>query len=170
MNKGMPMIWENPEELRKMIRKETAGWRRTKLEAIYMIATRRAKNRSEVAARLGINREIVGDWIFKYECGGLERVLEVKPKGGSKSSLPKEVIEAMREKLQQPEGVKSYKDLLAWVKTSFSIITSYFIVYYTATKILGARLAVGRKSHIQKKKVGKKPSNRASNKEFDMQP
>jgi len=151
MNKGMPMIWESPDELRKLIRKETDGWRRTKLEAIYMIATRCAKNRSEVGACLGINREIVGDWIAKYESGGLKRVLEVMPKGGSKSSLPKEIIEAMREKLQQPEGVKSYKDLLVWVKTTFSIITSYFIVYYTATKILGARLAVARKSHIKKR-------------------
>lgn len=169
MNKGMPAIWENVGELRVMIRKERDGRNRTKLQMLLMIRSKAGRKRNEVAACLGVSRKTVGEWMTKYEEGGLAKLLETKSKGGSQSSLPIEVIEGMRKQLAEPSGFSSYKQLLAWVMKTFSITTTFWVVYYAATKILNARPAVARKSHIKKKRVQKKPSNPALKTEFDMQ-
>ena len=169
MNKGMPAIWENVEELRVMIRNKKDGLDRTKLQMLLMLRSNARRRRNEVADCLGVNRKTIGDWMRKYEQGGLAKLLKRSPKGGSQSSLSPEVIEGMRKKLAEPAGFSSYKTLLAWVQTTFTITTTLWIVYYTATKILNARPAVARKSHIKKKRGRKKPSNPALNSVLDMQ-
>jgi len=153
MMKGMDAIWEDPEQLEKLMNKEKNAKKLKRLQMLYLIRSKKARNRKAVANLLGVNRETVGDWMTKYERGGIKRLLEIKEKSGKPSSLPKEVIEGMRKKLEEPKGVKSYKELLIWVQTTFAIITTYWVIYYTATQVLNARLAVARKSHIKKKKV-----------------
>ena len=168
MNKGLPLIWENVKELREMISAEKDGADRTKLQMLLMLKSEARYRRNDVAACLGVHRRTIGEWITKYEQGGLVRLLEKKPKGGSESSLPKEVIEGMRKQLAEPSGFSSYKQLLDWVIKTFSITTTFWVVYYTATKILKARPAVARKSNIKKKRGMKKPSKPALKPEFDM--
>jgi transposase len=155
MNKGMPAIRESVEELRVKIRKEKDGINRTKLQMLLMIRSKSGRRRNEVAACLGVNRKTVGDWLIKYEDGGLPKLLEKKSKGGSQSSLPIEVIEGMRKHLADPSGLGSYKELLDWVMKTFSITTTFWVVYYAATKILNARPAVARKSHVKKRGFGR---------------
>ena len=168
MNKGMPAIWESVAELRVKIRQEKDGLNRTKLQMLLMLRNKLGRRRNEVADSLGVHRKTIGDWMRKYEQGGLDKLLEKKPKGGSLSSLPVEVIEGMRKQLAQPSGFSSYKQLLDWVMKTFSITTTFWVVYYTATKILNARPAVARKSHIKKKREMKKPSSPALKPGCDM--
>lgn len=168
MNQGMPVIWESEKELKEMMRKEGDVHKRERIQMLYLLRSKEVRNRTEVGRLLGVNRETVGDWVSKYEQGGLGKLLEIGTRGGKPSTLPEEIIEGMRKQLAQPTGFSSYHKLLAWVMATFTITTTYRVVYYTATKILNARLAVGRKSHIQKKKVRKKPSNQALKQEFDM--
>ncbi len=162
------LIWESEKELQEMMRKESDAHKRERIQMLFLLSSKQARNRKEVARIIGVNRETVGGWLTKYEQGGMSKLLEIEPRGGSQSSLPKQVIEGMRNQLAQPEGFKSYHQLLAWVMKTFTITTTYWIVYYTATKILNARPAVARKSNIKKKKVMKKPSNPALKTEFDM--
>lgn len=169
MMRGMMAIWESEKELQEMMRKESEVHKRERIQMLYLLRSNQARNRKEVARLLGVNRETVGDWLLKYEQGGLGKLLEIAPKGGSQSSLPAEVIEGMRKKLAEPAGFSSYKALLAWVKKTFAITTTFWVVYYTATKILNARPAVARKSNIKKKRVQKKHSNPALHSEFNMQ-
>lgn len=170
MNQGMSAIWESEKELQEMMKKESDVDKRERIQMLYLLRSKQARNRKEVARLLGVYRETVGDWLVKYEQGGLGKLLEIGPRGGSQPSLPKEVVEAMRKELARPSGFSSYHALLAWVIATFAITTTYRVVYYTATKILGARLAVARKSHIKKKKAMKKPSNLALKTVLDMQP
>ena len=150
------------------MRKESDVNKRERIQMLYLLRSKQARNRTEVARIIGVNRETVGGWLTKYEQGGLSKLLKIEPRGGSQSSLPKEVIEGMRNQLAKPQGFKSYHELLAWVMKTFPIKTTYWIVYYTATKILNARPAVARKSNIKKKRVMKKPSKPALKTEFDM--
>ena len=160
MMKGMNMIWETTEELEQLMGKEKDARKLKRIQMLYLITRKKAKNRKEVANILGVNRETVGDWMTKYEKGGLKNLLEIKEQTGRPTTLPKEVIEGMKKKLEEPQGVKSYKELLSWVQTKFAIITTYWIIYYTATHILKARPAVARKSHIKKKKVLRQSSKK----------
>ena len=161
MNQGMMLIMESEKELQEMMRKESNVHKRARIHMLYLFSSKQARNRKEVARILGVYRETVGDWLRKYEQGGIEELLEIEARGGSQSSLPQEVIAGMREQLSQPTGFQSYHELLAWVNKTFSLTTNYDVVYYTATKILNARLAVARKSHIKKKPARKKPSKPA---------
>lgn len=155
MNKGLPWILENTDELRNLIHAETDGWRRTKLQVLLLLKTRQARTRQAVAASLGVNAETVGDWITNYERGGLERMLAVGSSGGSASSLPDQVLEALKTKLADPVGFGSYHEIVRWVEESFGVETNYSIMYYTVTKKLGGRLAVARPTHIKKKQRGR---------------
>ena len=59
----------------------------------------------------------------------------------------------MRTKLAEPTGVASFLALQHWVEQTYHLQTTYRVIYYTATQVLGARLAVARRTHIKKKKV-----------------
>jgi len=161
MNQGMPYVWESVESLREMSSKQTDGRKSKRLQLLYLLASRHATTRSGAAQLLGVNRETVGQWLRQYEHGGLDRLLAIKQPPGLLSSLPEEVIEAMRGKLQDPVGVASFKALQEWVAQSFGLQTSYRVIHYTATHLLGARLAVGRRSHVKKKRGRKQLFARA---------
>ncbi len=152
MNQGMPYVWESVKSLREMISKEPDGHKSKRLQLLYLMARRHATTRRAAAQLLGLNRETVGQWLHQYERGGLDRMLALKQPPGLRSSLPEEVIEAMRGKLQDPIGVSSFKALQEWVAQSFGLHPSYRVIHYTATQLLGARLAVGRRSHVKKKR------------------
>jgi transposase len=151
MNKEMILIKEEPETLVEMMKKEKDVRKLPRLQMLYLIATRQGKTRQEVGQLLGMHGETVGKWLTRYETGGIPYLLEIKAKGGSKSSLSDEVIAAMKDKLSEPQGVGTYHQLKVWVEEKFALITTYWVIYYTATVLLKARLAVARKSHIKKK-------------------
>lgn len=152
MNQGMPYVWESVESLREMISKEPDGRKSKRLQLLYLLASRHATTRHGAAQLLGVNRETVGQWLRQYERGGRDRMLAIKQPPGLHSSLPEEVIAAMRGKLQDPIGVASFKALQEWVAQRFGLHPTYRVIHYTATQLLGARLAVGRRSHVKKKR------------------
>jgi transposase len=153
MNKGMMWIIEGEEKIEKLMRKEKNGKKMQKLQMLYLLTKGKAKNRKQVSELIGVSTKTVGKWLEKYESGGVKGVLKTKPRGGTKSSLPKEVIEEMKEQLSKPEGFGTYNQLKSWVEKKFSIMTTYWVIYYTATVILKSRLGVARKSHIKKKQI-----------------
>ena len=64
----------------------------------------------------------------------------------------------MRKKLAHPLGLASFLELQRWVEQTYQIQTTYRVIHYTATQVLGARLAVARRSHIKKKRAMKHSS------------
>jgi transposase len=156
MNQGMVLIRESEKQLQEMMRKESKVQKRERIQMLYLLVSKQAKNRKEVARLLGVYRETVGDWLRLYESGGIERLLEIKPKGGKVSSLPKEVIEAIKDKLSNPEGFTTYHQLQHWVEQEFKINTTYWVIYYTATELLSARLGVARRSHTKRTSIQRK--------------
>lgn len=168
MNQGMPYVWESVESLREMISKEPGGRKSKRLQLLYLLANRHATTRNGAAQLLGVNRETVGQWLRQYERGGLDRMLAMKQPPGLRSSLPEEVIAAMRGKLQDPLGVASFKALQEWVTQSFGLHPSYRVIHYTAAQLLGARLAVGRRSHVKKKRERRRLFRRVLRRASDM--
>jgi len=157
MNKAMPFVWESSQYLRELISKEQNKRKALRLQMLYLLATRQATTRSKAATLLGLDRDTIGDWLNKYERGGLASLLEISIPCGLHSSLPENVVEAMRLKLQEPAGLASFKALHSWVEQNFQPHSSYRVIHYTATKVLGGRLAVGRRSHIKKKRAMRRP-------------
>jgi transposase len=144
MNQGMPWVMETQAKLLEMIADEQDPLLLKRLRMLFLFATRQAKNRSEAAAALGINRETVGDWLRLYTTQGLEGLLTRKNAPGAESSLPPEVIEGLRQKLVDPTGIRSYQELRHWVEATYELQTTDRIIWYTATKVLGSGLPSAR--------------------------
>ena len=99
---------------------------------------------------LGIGRNTIGQWLHQYERGGLQALLTLGHAPGKASSLPAAVIAGMRAKLADPRGCASFHEPHAWVEQTYRLHTTYFVIWYTATHVLGARLAVARPTHLKK--------------------
>lgn len=160
MMKGMPKPEEIKENIEELIKKEKNVKRFQKLQMLYLIKTNQVKTRIDIGNILGYNRETIGDWLTKYIEGGIEYLLEEKEIGGSQSSLSEEIIEGLRQKLEEPESeFMTYEQIQKWVEEKYSIKTTYWVIYYTAREKLSARLAVGRKSHEKKRRFGRNLQN-----------
>lgn len=150
MKQGMIAIWEDPSQLRKLMQQQPDSRLRTRLHLLYLLRTGVATNRAQAAQLLGIGRNTVGQWLHQYEQGGLADLLQVGQAQGRASSLPAEVRAGMRAKLTDPRGCASFHELHRWVEQTYGLHTTYFVIWYTATHVLGARLAVARPTHIKK--------------------
>jgi transposase len=153
MNQGMPAVWEETSQLRELMSQESDSRLRIRLQLLYLLRSGAAANRTQAARLLGVERETIGQWLRLYERGGLAALLKLGQAPGKVSSLPPEVIAGMHAKLAEPTGVASFRALQHWVEQTYHLQTTYHVVWYTATQVLGARLAVARRTHIKKKKV-----------------
>lgn len=97
-----------------------------------------------------MRRETVGDWLALYERGGLAALLQVGHAPGKTPSLPPAVTAGMRATLAEPTGYASFHELHRWVEQTYHLKTTYRVIWYTATQVLDARLAVARPTHIKK--------------------
>lgn len=150
MNRGMLAVWEDVSELRKLMQQEPDSHLRTRLHMLYLLRTGVARTRAQAAQLLGVGRNTVGKWLRQYERGGLTNLLQIKQAPGKISSLPPAVVAGMRAKLSDPRGCASFHELHHWVEKTYQVQTSYGVIWYTATHVLGARLAVARRTHIKK--------------------
>ena len=63
MNKKVPDITESVEALKAMLRQSTQVHETQRLSMLYLLRSRGAKNRTQVAELLGVHRMSVGHWL-----------------------------------------------------------------------------------------------------------
>lgn len=158
MNRGMPAVWESASQLCELMDQQSDSSLRTRIQMLYLLRIGAATDRLQVAQLLGVSRNTVRRWLHFYERGGVSALLRLGHAAGATSSLPPHIIQGMRERLAQPIGFASFRELRYWVEQTYQIQTTYRIVHYTATRVVGARLAVARRTHIKKKKLMKRAS------------
>lgn len=163
MNRGMPMVWEEADQLCELMNQQPNSRLHRRLQMLYLLRIGAARHRLQLARLLGIERETVGAWLRLYERGGLAALLQLGHPPGASCSLPPQVLAGMREKLAQPLGLASFRALHRWVEQTYQLRTTYRVIHYTATKVLGARLAVARRSHLKKKRAMRHSSVRPWN-------
>lgn len=151
MNQGMPAVWESASQLCELMDQQSDSYLRTRIQMLYLLRIGAATDRLQVAQLLGISRNTVAHWLRLYERGGVAALLRLGHAPGASSSLPPHVITAMRERLAHLLGFASFRELHHWVEQTHHIQTTYRIIHYTATHVLGARLAVARRTHLKKR-------------------
>lgn len=154
MNRKIPEITESVEELKELLRRETRGRQKQRLQALYLLKTGQARNRTQAGRLLGVGRRAVGEWLDRYEAEGLEGLLEIRTHTNRPRSLTAEQEEALRQKLSEPEGFGSWGAVCSWVNETFGLELPYTTVYGIAHDEMGARLKVARKSHTKKRGSG----------------
>jgi len=150
MKKPLPKIQENIDELEQMLKTEKNKHKKDRIHALYLIKSEQAKTRIQIAKMLSVNRITVGIWLNIYEKQGLSMLLTINTKPNRKLSIPPDVLTQLEQKLKQPEGFKSYKEIKLWLCNEFSLNIPYRTVNGIVRNRLKAKLKVGRKSHIKK--------------------
>ncbi len=163
MKRGMLAVWEDAHQLCELMSQQSDSHLRTRLQMLYLLRSGAATDRLPVAQLLGVSRNTVGHWLQCYERGGVCALLRLEHAPGASCSLPSHIVQAMRAKLTEPAGFASFTALYHWVEQTYHIQTTYRVVHYTATQVLGARLAVARRTHLKKKKLMRHASATRSN-------
>ncbi|WP_287157707.1 helix-turn-helix domain-containing protein [Chloroflexus sp.] len=149
MYRAMPVIQESAQELKARMRRERHGQKRQRLQMLYLIASGQARTRTALAPLLGVNRETVGDWLRLYADGGLSALLTIRTPPGKAPTIPPAVLDELRERLSQPDGMASYDEIRIWLATQHGIQMSYKAVAQYVHRKLKTRPKVVRPRHIK---------------------
>ena len=153
MNKKVPEITESVEDLKSLLRDAKKKHEIQRLNALYLLKSGMAKNRTQVADLLGVHRLSVGTWLRAYETGGLQKLLERGYAPGYKPILTEEQQAILREELQKPEGFSSDGQIQTYIADTFGIKMNYKTVYAMVHDKWGAKLKVPRPSHVKKNTI-----------------
>lgn len=120
----------------------------------------------ELAAKTGVSRNSIAAWKRIYSEGGLDQLTSDLRGGDFKSNISAEDKKKIEKKLSDPrKAFTSFNEAQAWLKEELGIDKNYHAVNKYLKRNFGAKLKVGRKSHIKKDEaavaVFKKPTNGA---------
>lgn len=131
MNKALPNIKEDISQLEQMLKTEKDARLKERIHALYLFGSKQAKNRTSVANMLSEHRTTIGTWLKTYENKGMTGLLTIETHPNEKSSIPPDVLEELKAKLEDPEGFKGYKLIqnmdrrTVWYRYSIQDITWY---------------------------------------------
>lgn len=149
MYRPIPPIQAAPDELKRLLHDERQPQKRQRLHALYLLASKQATSRSEVAALLGVYRETVGHWLDRYTQGGLPALLEVYVPQGKRSQLPPPVLAELEQRLRQPQGCGSYHEIRHWLQHEHGILITYKTLANVLRRTYQSHPNVARPSHIK---------------------
>jgi putative transposase len=150
MNKALPKIKENEEEIRELLKSSQGVKRQNRLQALYLIVTKQAKSRNRVSKMLGFNRNTISEWFSLYETGGTEKLLDIYKPSGAKAKITDAVKEEIRAILQTEKGFRTYKEIHQLVVKKHRIKVSYRAVHNVVRYKLAAKLKSPRPSNPKK--------------------
>ena len=150
MNKALPKIKETAEELKEMLKTERHIKRQTRLQALYLIATKQAKSRGQVAQMLGKNRNTISDWLCLYENRGLAKYLEIYRPSGVQPKISEAALAEIKAILGKEKGSRTYKEIHQMVVKKHKIDIHYSNVHHLVRYKLEAKAKVPRPSNPKK--------------------
>jgi transposase len=149
MRKAIPPITESAADLKQRLQREHDSPKKLRLQMLYLLASRQAHERQEVAQLLGVHRNTIGRWLAIYAAGGLEALLATYVPAGKPVSLAPDVLASLAQALHRPEGFASYEALRQWVARTHGVQIKYKTLYTLVRTRFRAKLKVPRPSHTK---------------------
>ena len=120
----------------------------------------------ELAAKTGVNRNSIAAWKRSYNEGGMQQLIADQRGGDFKSNISDDDKKKIEKKISDPKNAfTSFAQAQAWLKEELGIDKNYHAVNKYLKRNFGAKLKVGRKSHVKKDEaavaVFKKPTRGA---------
>jgi transposase len=150
MHNAIPPIHEEVVALKERLRHEHDGYKKPRLQMLYLLAGGQARSRQEVARLLGVHRNTISRWLALYAAGGLEAVLATYVPAGKPVSLAPHVLASLEQALHRPEGFASYEVLRQWVRRTHGVEVKYKTLYTIVRMRFKAKLKVARPTHTKK--------------------
>ena len=150
MRTALPPITDHTDELKHRLQREHDGHKKPRLQMLYLLASRQARTRQDVAHLLGVHRNTIGRWLAIYAAGGLDALLAIYVPAGKPVSLAPAVLASLDQALQRPEGFASYEALRRWVRQTQGVEVKDKTLYALVRTRFRAKLKVPRPSHTKK--------------------
>jgi transposase len=149
---NLPDITESVAHLERLVRKERDAQIQRRFHMLLLLKSGEAKSRSAAARHLGVHRNTIATWLTLYEDGGLEGIQHVGEPGPEpgQQSIPPEAMQALEERLAEPEGFASYKAIQQWLAEEHGVELCYSTVHGIVRYEMGAKLKAPRPSHPKK--------------------
>jgi transposase len=150
MRNPVPPIREDEALVKERLQRERDGQRKPRLQMLYLLVTRQAQDRREVARLLGVHRNNIGRWLAWYAAGRLDALLATYIPPGKPLSLAPTVLASLEEALRRPEGFASYEALRQWVRQMHGVEIKYKTLYTLVRTRFHTKLKVPHPSHTKK--------------------
>ncbi len=152
MRTPLPPINEPLEALQTQLRKEKRAQPKRRLHMLVLFKTGQAPTRKAAADHLAVHRNTIAEWINTYQNGGLQALLEDQKRGpnSGQRTLSAPALEALKARLDTTDGFGSYGEIETWLQEEFGIKAKYKTLHRIVRYQLGAKLKVGRRSHVKK--------------------
>ncbi|MBF0239001.1 MAG: helix-turn-helix domain-containing protein [SAR324 cluster bacterium] len=129
MKRKIPGIQESAEELKNILKNEKNSRKKQRVNMLYMLKSGQVKTMKEAGAILAVDRNTIGRWLAAYEQGGVPELLQIKTKPNRKLSIPADVLEELKQKLEKPGSFESYKSIWLWLKDEKQLDVKYKTVH-----------------------------------------
>lgn len=96
------------------------------------------KQHQELSYRLGRDGSTISRWLQKYRHGGIAALLEIKTAAGRTPEIRGDALEKLQARLNQPEGFRSYGEIVQWLEQECGLSVDYKTVHQTVRYRLGA--------------------------------
>ena len=150
MRNAIPPIHEEVAALKGRLQHESDGHKKPRLQMLYLLVSRQAHTRQEVARMLGVHRNTISRWLALYAAGGLDALLATHVPAGKPVSLAPAVLASLEQALHRPEGFASYEALRHWVHQTHGVAVKYKTLYTIVRTRFKAKLKVARPTHTTK--------------------
>lgn len=105
----------------------------------------------ELSAKVGVSRNSIALWKRIYQKEGLDGLLNDKRGGDHRSGIDATGKRKIAAKLSNPkEAFKSFGEAQIWINKELGMDKQYHAVNKYLKRNFGAKLKVGRKSHVKK--------------------
>jgi putative transposase len=125
MNKPLPVITESAESVQTQLRGETNPKKRTRVQALYLLASGQATSRLVLAKLLAVHRHTIQTWLKRYEAGGLGALLTIRKAPGKPPAVSARVLSKLQEQLSEVHGFGSYGEVRQYLARTHKVTVAY---------------------------------------------
>ena len=145
-------IKESEKQLVQLLRQEKESLAKERIQILYWLKTGQAETVNNLATLIGRHRTTVSRWLRDYRLNGIDNLVKIGKSSGRKNKLEGEIIYQIERELKEPEGFKSYSEIVRWLNAVHDQEVSYTVVYKLVHYKLKAKLKVPRPVHIKQQK------------------
>ncbi|TAK79641.1 MAG: helix-turn-helix domain-containing protein [Betaproteobacteria bacterium] len=151
MRKKIPKIHESVEQLQILFKSEKDLQKKQRLQALYLLQSKQAKTRLDLASFFSLHRHTIAQWLNLYEDGGLPLLLTIYVPPGKPSSFTPEIKKALKTRLDDPSGFHSYGEIQQYLAEKHDLHLCYSRVHDIVHYEMKAKLKTARPSHKKKR-------------------
>lgn len=151
MRRALPDVVESVEELQALLSRTSDLKQKQRVHLLLLIRSERVHSRGAAAAHLAVHRNSAGEWLARYEKGGLAAMLDIGAPGAKPGIrvLPSSALTALKARLQG-EGFDSYKQIQEWIGHEFGLDVPYPTVHRIVRYRLQSKLKRARPRNVKK--------------------